>query len=154
MALAPLTDGDIVEALDPAALAEQFAACRLSKAHWTHQAHLAVGLWHVSQYGADNALPRLRMGIRRLNDSHGTVNSATSGYHETMTAAYVRLLDQFLAREDPAVPLRRRCAMLLGSPLADRRVLLRFYSKELLMSPRARGEWVPPDLVPLSLDLL
>jgi hypothetical protein len=138
--------------LDPDALAEQFVACRLSKPEWTHQAHLAVGLWHVSRFGPDRALPMLRTGIRRLNDSHGTVNSDTSGYHETITVAYVRLLDQFLAAGDRSLHLRERCAALLASRLADRDALLRFYSKPVLMSAAARRQWVEPDLAPLTLD--
>jgi hypothetical protein len=154
MALAPLSEGDPLEVIDPDALAEAFIACRLPKSRWTHQAHLAVGLWHVSRFGRAGALPRLRTGIRRLNDSHGTVNSATSGYHETVTAAYVELLHLFLARQDAAVPLAQRYAALLASPLADRNVLFRLYSRELLMSPRARGAWTPPDVAKLSLDVI
>ena len=77
MALAPLSEGDPLEVIDPDALAEAFIACRLPKSRWTHQAHLAVGLWHVSRFGRAAALPRLRTGIRRLNDTHRTVNSAT-----------------------------------------------------------------------------
>jgi hypothetical protein len=141
--------GDV---LDPDALAEQFGACRLSKREWTHQAHLAVGLWHVSRFGPDCALAMLRTGIRRLNDSHGTVNSDTSGYHETVTAAYVRLLDRYLAAGDRTLHLRERCAAVLASRLADRDVLLRFYSKAVLMSPTARREWVEPDVAPLTLE--
>ena len=46
---------------------------------------------------------RLRSGIRRLNESHGGVNSATDGYHETITAAYVQLLAQYLERSAPTI---------------------------------------------------
>lgn len=74
---------------DPDEVVARFTACRLSHSEWTHQAHLAVGLWHVHHYGADEALTRLRVGIRRLNGSHWTPNSATRGYHETITRAYV-----------------------------------------------------------------
>ena len=73
-------------------LVKRFAERSLPKPEWTHAAHLAVGLWHVSRYGRDDALARLRAGISRLNESHGTVNSATGGYHETVTRAYVQLL--------------------------------------------------------------
>jgi hypothetical protein len=40
----------------------------------------------------------------------------------------------------------------MASPLADRSVLLRFYSRESLMSNRARAVWVEPDLAPLSAE--
>jgi hypothetical protein len=140
----------------PTAL-DEFAARFLSRAipreEWTHLAHLRVGAWHVHHFGPDDALRRLRDGIRALNDSHGTANTDSSGYHETITVAYVRLLDRFLATFDGRVALEDRVRELLGGPLADRAVLLRFWSKELLMSPQARREWVPPDLAPLEAPL-
>jgi hypothetical protein len=92
----------------------------------------------------------LRSGIRRLNDHHGTPNSQTSGYHETITVAYVRLIEAFLSAFDEAVPLERRVEVLVEGPLAERSVLFGFWSRELLMSARARAEWVPPDLAPLA----
>jgi len=130
-------------------LAARFAACTVPKQEWTHEAHLSVGAWHVHHYGADDALARLRAGIRALNDSHGTVNSDTSGYHETITVAYVRILDGFLRTFDADVPLDERVRQLVGGPLADRSLLLRYWSKERLLSPAARRAWLPPDLTPL-----
>jgi hypothetical protein len=132
-------------------LARRFAACASPKSEWTHLAHLRVGAWHVARFGAEEAVARLRVGIRKLNDSHGTVNSATSGYHETITRAYVALLAEHLGRGAVATPLGGRVEALLAGPLAARDVLLRFYTRETLMSPRARAEWVEPDLGPLRI---
>jgi hypothetical protein len=135
--------------MDARALDELVAAFRartLPHAAWTHAAHLAVGATYVHRHGAAGALARLRAEIRALNDRHGTVNSATSGYHETITAAFVRLLEEGLASFAPELPLERRIEALLAGPLGGSRVLLAFWSRELLMSPRARAEWVPPDL--------
>jgi len=129
-------------------LVRRFADRTLTKPEWTHAAHLAVGLWHVSRYGADDALPRLRTAISRLNESHGTVNSATGGYHETITRAYVSVLAAFAAAHGEKTAAERVTA-LLAHPLADRKALLRFYSRERLDSVEARLGWVEPDLVPL-----
>lgn len=136
--------------MDPDTLAARFAQCRISHADWTHQAHLVVGLWHVHRFGADRALELLREGIRRLNDSHGTPNSPTRGYHETITRAYVELLSRFLADGPANATLQERATELLASPLAGRDSLLRFYSRERLMSPEARAAWVVPDLQPFA----
>jgi hypothetical protein len=133
-------------------LAARFTACTLPKEHWTHVAHLSVGAWHVDRYGAQAALGMLRTGIRRLNDSHGVANSSTSGYHETITIAYVQLIDAFLASFPDPTPLDMRVATLVEGPLADKALLLRFWSRDLLMSAAARSEWVPPDLAPLTLS--
>ena len=117
-------------------------------------AHLAVGLWHVDRYGAGEALARLRDGIRKLNDSHGTINSASSGYHETITRAYVQLLLEFNERRTAPMPLPERVSRLCKSKLARRDGLLNFYSHAALMSEKARAEWVEPDIAPVRLGRL
>lgn len=131
-------------------LARHFLARTLAKAAWTHEAHLRVGAWHVDRFGAAQALPRLRDGIRRLNDAHGTANTPTGGYHETITAAYVTLIAAFLASLDATLALDAKIDRMLATPLADRAALLRFWSKDRLMSPEARAAWVEPDLAPLG----
>ena len=134
---------------DAVGLGPRFEACAIPAKVWTHAAHMTVGLWHVARYGRDEALVRLRAGIRRLNESHGGVNSATAGYHETITAAYVMLLSQFLEHYD-GTPLGDVVADALGGPLAAKDMLLAFYSRERLMSTEARAAWVEPDLAPLE----
>jgi hypothetical protein len=132
-------------------LVRRFQACELSRPEWTHAAHLSVGLWHVSHYGRNDALTRLRGGIRRLNESNGVVNSASTGYHETITWAYVQLLAKFAERH-PALPVADRVTRLLAGPLAERSALLTFYSRARLETAEARLGLVEPDLAPLDLD--
>ena len=132
-------------------LVAAFRDATLPRAEWTHTAHLRVGAWHVHHHGATAALALLRERITRLNERHGTVNSDTSGYHETITVAYVRLIDAFLATFAPGVALDARAGALLDGPLADRAVLFRFWSREALLSVAARRAWVEPDLAPLLL---
>ena len=134
-------------AIDIESLVGRFLDCTLPKGEWTHQAHLTVGAWHVDRYGPAEALARLRDGIRALNDSHGTINSATSGYHETITRAYVRVIASVLGAS--SLPLDERVARLLSGWAGERDALLRYYSRDRLMSPHARAEWVEPDLAAL-----
>jgi hypothetical protein len=133
-------------------LAARFVVPSLRNAEWTHVAHLAVGAWYVDRYGADDALPRLREGIRRLNVSIGGANTSSAGYHETITAAYVRLIAAYLEACPPGLPLAARVDRLLGSPLAGRDMLFTFYSRDRLLSTEARAAWVEPDLAPLSFE--
>ncbi len=140
LALAPLVSG--------------FQAQTLTATEWTHQAHIAVGAWHVHQLGPEDALPRLRHGIRRLNVALGGVNSEVAGYHETITAAYVTLLGDFLARYADGLKADAAVARVLASPLAGRDALLRFYSRGCLASTEARRGWVEPDLAPLRASSL
>ena len=139
----PITDADIE------ALAARFAAAAIPATEWTHHAHLTVGLWHVARFGPDAALDRMRAGIRRLNAAHGTIDSDTRGYHETITCAFVRLLAAFLAARPAGQPLAATVAALFAGPLAARDVLLRHYSRERLLSVAARRAWIEPDLAPL-----
>jgi adenylate kinase family enzyme len=138
---------------DALALGPHFEACAIPAKMWTHAAHLTVGLWHIARYGRDEALLRMRAGIRRLNESHGGVNSATAGYHETITAAYLILLSQFLERCN-GMALGDVVAAVLGAPLARKDMLLAFYSRERLMSVEARAAWIEPDVAPLQLTSL
>ncbi|HEY9467245.1 MAG TPA: hypothetical protein VIR54_29335 [Vicinamibacterales bacterium] len=133
-------------------LAVRFQQCAVPAKEWTHAAHLVVGLWHVDRYGVAEALARLRNGIRRLNESHGGVNSTTNGYHETITAAYVRLLSQYLDRCHTDMALEMRAFDLLAGPLAARDMLFTFYSRDRLMSRAARFEWLEPDLAPVDVE--
>ncbi len=142
--------------IDPADLAGRFQRLQLSRADWTHEAHLTVGLWHVATLGAEAALVSLRSGIRRLNEQNGVANTSTGGYHETITAAYVLLLDDFLRRRRAggladAADLREAAAVLLAGDVARRDVLLRYWSRERLLSAEARAAWVEPDVAPLCM---
>lgn len=149
---APLLRGGSARDLDD--LAARFVAGTVPRAEWTHLTHLAVGSWHVHRYGPVEALARLRSGIRSLNDRHGTPNTDASGYHETITRAYVTLLAGFLPRFPAETPLAERVAGLFDSPLADKDVLLKCYGRERLMSAASRAGWTEPDLAPLDTILL
>ena len=126
-------------------LIARFQAAALPASEWTHPAHLVTGLWHATSFDEPDALSRMRAGILQLNESHGTPNTDTRGYHETITRAYLVLLARF-ARSNPALDGAPLAQALLSSPLAQRDALFRYYSKDLLMSVAARRQWVEPDL--------
>ena len=130
-------------------LAARFERAAIPAAEWTHEIHLTMGAWQIMRRGPDLALERLRAGIRALNAAHGTIESDTRGYHETITCAYVRLLTAFLRARPEDETFVATIAALLASPLAARDVLTRHYSKALLFSVAARRGWVEPDLEPL-----
>ena len=121
----------------------------LPKAEWTHQAHLRAGLWHVMEHGPIAALELLRTRISSYNESVGTANTDTSGYHETITRFYVIVIDRFLANADRSADLDVLAEQLIAK-LGDRRLPLHHYSESRLFSPVARRSWVEPDLRPLS----
>jgi 4-hydroxy-tetrahydrodipicolinate synthase len=128
-----------------ARLAARFAAQEVPASEWTHRAHLMTGAWHVHHLGPDAALRAMREGILRLNKVHGTLETPTRGYHETITRAYVELLAVFLAGFPEGTPLGTRVAAMLAHPLAGRDALLAFYPRDRLMSAEARSAWLEPE---------
>ena len=126
-------------------LVSRFWNATLSASEWTHAAHLVTGLWHATSFSEADALNRMRAGILRLNAAHGTPNTDTRGYHETITRAYLVLLTQF-ARAHSDLALTPMAQTLLASDLAKRESLLSYYSRDVLMSVAARRGWVEPDL--------
>jgi hypothetical protein len=129
-------------------LVERFIARTLPKAEWTHQAHLRVGTWHVLKYGADGALPLLRERISRYNESVGTRNTDDAGYHETVTAFYVKAIAAAIADHDPALTLDELAALVIER-IGAREYPLQFYTRARLFSVEARRKWVEPDLSPV-----
>jgi hypothetical protein len=123
------------------ALVISFEDCTLRKEKWTHRAHLVVALWYIRRHTKEEAASRMRCGIKRLNKSHGN----PAGYHETITLAWIEVICRFLDRQESDQPL----AMLvdkLHEEYGDKNHLLRFYTRDRLMSDEARSRWVAPDL--------
>jgi len=127
------------------ATVEQFLGCTLPKLQWTHDAHLRVGLWHVLKHGEQQGMDLLRERIRAYNESVGTANTETSGYHESITRFYVALIGKFLANADRDLHIDELAGLLLER-YGDRELPLKYYSRELLFSSKARLNWVEPDL--------
>lgn len=119
----------------------------LPKGEWTHEAHLRAGLWHVHEHGPFVALDLLRERISSYNDSVGTANGDSSGYHETITRFYVVVIDRFLATVDRS-DLDELASQLIAQ-YGDRRLLLHHYSEKRLFSTVARRAWIEPDLRPI-----
>jgi hypothetical protein len=127
------------------ALVRSFEDGSLPCSEWTHASHLLVGLWYLSRHPRDQATTLVRDSIRRYNHLHGR----DSGYHETITLAWLAVIAGFLAGCDRALPISALAATLIDG-CGDKDYLLRYYSRELLMSDAARQGWVPPDLRPIE----
>jgi hypothetical protein len=130
-------------------LGEGLLARTLKREEWTHEAHLAATTYLLLRRPDVDLDKELAGIIRRFNDSVGGVNSDSEGYHETITRAFLRGVQLFLAEADPSEPLHELVNGLLLSPMGRRDWPLRFYSPALLFSVGARREFVPPDLAVL-----
>jgi hypothetical protein len=125
---------------------QDFEACRLPKERWTHFAHLVAGFWYLSRHDMAQALDTIRQRIRNHNESVGTPNTDTSGYHETITRLYMRAIAAHIELHK-TLPVERSLSILLASPLAKSDWPLSYYTRERLFSTQARRNWVAPDLL-------
>ncbi len=118
---------------------------------WNHRAHLKVAYLYLTRFPFDEALSRMRDGVRAYNAAHGITDSPTGGYHETMTHAWLQLIHTTLRQFGPAVSAD--AFFDAQSQLSQKRNLLLFYSRDRIMSPEAKASFVTPDLAPLPQPL-
>lgn len=129
---------------------DAFETNALPPAAWTHEAHLSVGLWYILEYGLDIALCKIRPGIIVYNLAAGGENTPDGGYHETLTVFWMRVLSLFVHQYGRSRRYDSVRQALLNSPYSDKNLPFQYYTKEVLLSARARGQWVEPGLKPLS----
>ncbi len=129
-------------------LVEQFEAGSYPASDWTHESHIVMGLWYLYHFSTAEATTKIREGVKHYNLSQGGVNSDTEGYHETITIFYIKILDRFLHGTD--ADFDQILKAMMDEPFMRSAFPFDYYTKELLMSVKARKEWVAPDLLPIS----
>ena len=125
-------------------LLAQFIHQSLPKEKWTHEAHLTGAIWHLVNHDFYEAVCLIKSRIIAYNLAVGGANSSTSGYHETLTIFWMKLISIFVEKNRHK-SLLEITNELLASPLSLRSVTEHFYSKEKLMSAVARAIFIPPD---------
>ncbi len=133
--------------LDDASLWPAFTRSRLPEPEWKHRTHLRVAFLHLARFGLEEAHLRMRVGIIRLNQAHGLEETAERGYHETLTHVWLSLA--LAAREFGPREAGSDAFVDAHPELLEKSAPLRFYTRETLLSLRARAVLVPPDLAPL-----
>jgi hypothetical protein len=132
------------------AIAIEFDNRTLPKPEWTHHAHLAVALAKLYPHNSvEQTLPLMREGIKAYNIAVGTANTDTSGYHETLTVFWLKVVQAYCAATQPN-EIQAIFDALLQTSLATTGFPLQFYSRELLFSTHARHHWVAPDIQDLA----
>ena len=143
---------------DIESLIDAFENCTLPRSEWSHQAHLTVALWYLIHYEEQEAINRVRLGIQRYNAAMGIKTTPDSGYHETLTLFWVRMVSHYLwvTEEKSSImeivispkDMRAIAPKLkaLFHNYTDKSLPFQYYSRDLLMSWEARTNWVEPDL--------
>ena len=117
----------------------------LPRVAWNHRAHLTAALDIARTIPATGRLAAISSAILRFNASAGIENTPDSGYHQTLTVFYMRVVELHVARH-PGFTSIASDANLLYAEWGDRELPLRHYSRERLFSREARAGWVAPDL--------
>jgi hypothetical protein len=126
-------------------LVKSFEDRSINKNEWTHAAHLTIGLFYCRILPFAVAKNVMRDGIYWLNDKHGTPNTDDSGYHETLTVFWLKRVWNFLDEREWTHALAPLANELIER-LSDPDLPLRYYSRDLLFSTKARRDYFPPDL--------
>ena len=135
----PSTEGEINEFL------AAFESGTLPKARWTHAAHLLTGACYVYRLGEAAAIDKMRLCVSHYNEAVGGKNTETSGYHETITIAWIKVLAKLLRESEP-IERGAFAALAVERFAGDKSFLNRYYDFNLVASTQARRSWVPPTL--------
>jgi hypothetical protein len=122
-----------------------FEAGTMPEGGFHHAQHVQVAWSYLRRLPLAEALARFSEGLKQFAAAQG----ATGLYHETITVAFVLLINDRLADngdrgEDWDVFASRHPDLFAWKPS----ILERYYTPELLWSDRARRTFVMPDRVP------
>lgn len=131
-------------------LLQAFEALTLPFGQWTHRAHVKVAFTYLTRHPFDEALARMRAGVKAYNAHNQVPESDTSGYNETTTHAFLHLIAATMRAYGATHPAPNADAFCDAHPqLMTRHALRLFYSPQRRMHPLAKTQFVEPDLAPL-----
>jgi hypothetical protein len=124
-----LTDHEFLQALE---------SCTLPESQFGHVAHVRAAYLYLRQADFVGALDRVRRAIRNYATHHGKPGR----YHETITVAYVALIQQHICERGPGDGWESFTRD--NSELLDPNLLGQFYSREQIESETARKIFLLP----------
>ncbi len=99
----------------------------------------------------ENAFHEMKKRIIRFNESVGTINSESSGYHETLTVFWLWAIKQFCdLKSITQFDVDAVDELLFYEPLAKRKLVEDYYSEAILLLPEARRRFIRPDEQPMK----
>ncbi len=136
------TESDVLD------LVRSFENATISRDDWKHADHLVIALYYLTRHDLETAYSKMRTGILNLLVTGFDVDLAKEmPYHETITFFWMRVVADFNHSINASSLLDKANAV---AHEWDKEYPLKFYSRELLFSDRARAEYVEPDLAASS----
>ena len=109
--------------------------------------HVKVAYLYLSHNDFGTALEKMRRSVQAYNTAHHVPESDTTGYNETTTCAMMQLVATTITAYGPIMPTPDADAFCDTHPqLLTKHVLRLFYSPEHRMQPKAKTEFIEPDL--------
>jgi hypothetical protein len=127
-----------------------FIVKKLPRERWTHEAHLIVSAHYCLAFDCIVALKFLRNNIIEYNELSGTLNTDSSGYHETLTRFWIIITKNFI-NNNSDLGKEELIRSFINSEYASKTLHLEYYSPEIIYSNRARHDWVDPNLKKLKI---
>ncbi len=123
-------------------IVEKFENGTISRENWRHAEHLTVALFYLWHHGFEISLAKMRGGIFNLLKVFEVDLKIEMPYHETLTVFWLKTVKEFKDSKN-GCSITEVCNELIEK--FDKDYPLRFYTRELLFSDKARTEFVEPD---------
>jgi hypothetical protein len=88
--------------MDDQAFVEKFESGEWPLDEWHHREHIKLAYLYLRRYPFEQALARMRDKIKAHNAVHQVPELPGRGYHETITRAWMQLVDATLLEYGPA----------------------------------------------------
>jgi len=124
---------------------EQFQACTLSPAIFSHEAHLRLAWIHITKYGIDRAVTNITEQLLKFVDYVG----AAGKYNKTVTVAAIKAVNHFIGRSnaDSFHDFIRKNSRLKFN---FKELMSAHYQTDIFKSDIARQQYLEPDLLPFT----
>lgn len=135
---------------DDAAFLARFEGRALPFDQWTHRAHVKVAYLYLRRHGLEEAINRMRAGVKAYNAANKVPQGPGMGYNETVTVAFMHILHATMQAYGDVFPTASADEFCDTHPHLLHRSLLRVF-----FSPRGRDPaaeeygFVEPDMCPL-----
>ncbi len=130
-------------------LLRRFESGTIARDDWKHAEHLVVALCYLKEDTLDGATAKMRAGIFNLLKAFGVDLEKEMPYHETITIFWMRTAYAYVLMNEDLSFVEKVNGLC---ELYDKDHPLKFYSREVLFSDRARVEYVGPDLTPFEVE--
>jgi hypothetical protein len=121
---------------------QQFAACTLDPAVFSHEAHLRLAWIHIKKSGADGAVKNINAQLVKYVNHLG----AQEKYNKTLTVAAVRAVNHFMQKSaaDNFQDFISEFPRLIHS---FKELIAQHYSTDIFNSEKAKADFLEPDLL-------